>query len=698
MRTAIEASGSEVVVSFLTEANVPAILAARSAGVPVVVSERVHPGYHLIGRLRSLLRRLVYPLADAIVVQTTEIAQWMEDRLGLICEVIPNPVDSSSKTHVSDRAAPGGPYRLIAAGRLAPQKGFDLLIEAFAQVAADFPRWELTIFGEGTERAALEAAIVARGLQGRVALPGITENLPGVLGTADIFVHPARYEGFANVLLEALAAGCTCVATDSPGGAREILQDGRYGRLVPSEDVDAMAHALAALMGDARARQCYAAHAAEALTTLGLDRVAGLWLALFEGLLRRRMRGRTDVVMVINQLGEGGAERHLTWLMPALRRRGLAPLLFNLSGRGRNGLELLAQGIPVLRPLPSFVVSLLPGPLRRVAVRLQGTAALYACLRREQPTIAHFFLPEGYLIGAPVALAARVPRRLMSRRSLNCYARHPRVAHALERLLHRTLTLSLANSRAVAAELVQEGMPPERLRVLYNGVEAGTVEPSRRLAIRAQLGIGDNSLVFAIVANLYPYKGHEDLLRALALIRESLPADWALLCIGRDEGRGVELAALGETLGVGQNVHWLGERTDARELLASADAGLLCSHEEGFSNSVLEGMAAGLSMVVTDVGGNAEAVLDGECGLVVPAADPAALGAAILRLACDGALRARLGAAARERVLARFTLERCADRYWELYNAMGRGEEPPPLDGAGNVDGIVRTCPGAELK
>lgn len=688
LRTAIEASGSEVVVSFLTEANVPAILAARSAGVPVVVSERVHPGYHHIGRLRNLLRRLAYPLADAVVVQTKGIADWMDSQLGLICEVIPNPITPPLKTLASVNTDLGRPCRLLAAGRLAPQKGFDLLIEAFARVAEDFPSWNLIIYGEGSERSSLEAAISAHGMNGRISLPGITKDLPAVLNTADIFVHPARYEGFANVLLEALSAGCACIATDSPGGAREILQDGRYGRLVPPEDVDALSQALSMLMGDARARERYAAHSAGALKALKLDRIAGLWLGLFNGLLRRRKGGGGEVMMVINQLGEGGAERHLTWLVPTLHRRGLAPLVFNLSGRGRNGLELLAQGVPVLRPLPSLFISMSPRPLRRLLGRLQGAAALYACLRREKPPIAHFFLPEGYLTGAPVSWAARVPWRLMSRRSLNRYARHHRLAHAFERLLHRTLALSLANSHAVAAELIREGVPPERLRVLYNGIEAGTLDPDRRPAIRAQLGISDKSLVFVIVANLYPYKGHRDLLQALARIRDSLPRDWVLLCIGRDEGEGAELAVLGETLGISSNIRWLGERTDARELLAAADVSLLCSYEEGFSNSILEGMATGLPMVVTDVGGNAEAVLDGESGLVVPAANPAALAEALLQLAGDSELRARLGRAARKRVLARFTLERCADRYLELYQAMVRGEKPPSLDGVGDMHGV----------
>ena len=112
---------------------------------------------------------------------------------------------------------------------------------------------------------------------------------------------------------------------------------------------------------------------------------------------------------------------------------------------------------------------------------------------------------------------------------------------------------------------------------------------------------------------------------------------------------GERLRAQATALSIQDHVRFLDVRDDVPALLAASDIGIIASHQEGFSNAVLEGMAAGLAMAVTAVGGNPEAVIDGECGLVMPAKDPPALARALARLAGDPALRRRLGAAAQRR-------------------------------------------------
>ena len=143
-----------------------------------------------------------------------------------------------------------------------------------------------------------------------------------------------------------------------------------------------------------------------------------------------------------------------------------------------------------------------------------------------------------------------------------------------------------------------------------------------------------------------------------------------MLLAGRDEGLRPELEALAAKRGIAENVVFLGERSDVPRLLAAADFGLLTSHEEGFSNVVLEGMAAALPMIVTDVGGNAEAVLDGETGFVVPPSNPKAIGEAVLRLAGDRNLRKSLGDAGRKRVAEHFSMEACQNAHLELYRTL----------------------------
>ena len=205
------------------------------------------------------------------------------------------------------------------------------------------------------------------------------------------------------------------------------------------------------------------------------------------------------------------------------------------------------------------------------------------------------------------------------------------------------MTAILGNSRSVVRELSEmEGVPARRLGLIYNGIDvARFTDAGSRAATRAALGLGPQTLTLVIVGNLIPYKGHGDLLAALGQAAPRLPPDWRLLIVGRDEGIASSLQAQAAELGIGQKVCFLDTRNDVPEILNACDIGVLCSHQEGFSNAVLEGMASGLPMIVTDVGGNAEAVLDGECGIVVPPHDPARLADAIVRLANDPSLRAQ---------------------------------------------------------
>ncbi len=226
----------------------------------------------------------------------------------------------------------------------------------------------------------------------------------------------------------------------------------------------------------------------------------------------------------------------------------------------------------------------------------------------------------------------------------------------------------IGNSSAVAAQLIAECGDSDKVGVIHNGIELSPPSGQQaRMARRRELGIPEDAFVIATVANLIPYKGHADLLTALAGMRERLRGPWRLIVVGRDEGTGQDLKRQAEKLGIGTNILWLGERTNPQELLAAADLGVLPSHQEGFSNSLIEKMAQGLPVVATRVGGNSDAILDGESGWLVPVAKPTVLGDAIATLYEDPGLRARMGTAARKRVESFFTLEACVRRYLNLY-------------------------------
>jgi glycosyltransferase involved in cell wall biosynthesis len=226
------------------------------------------------------------------------------------------------------------------------------------------------------------------------------------------------------------------------------------------------------------------------------------------------------------------------------------------------------------------------------------------------------------------------------------------------------------NSHAVIDQLAEERVPRERLRLIYNGIQTRDVLPNDNSRTkRAELGIGDDALVLVVVANLIPYKGHADLIDALGLIKSELPQPWVLLVLGRDDGIGDSLKQHAQNVGVADDIHWLGSRRDVAAILNAADIGILCSHQEGFSNAVLEGMAAGLPMIVTDVGGNVEAVEDGLNGRVVPPREPRRLAEVLLEIARSPNKRL-MGEAGRHRVQGAFSLDACVDAYEALYREL----------------------------
>jgi glycosyltransferase involved in cell wall biosynthesis len=291
LRKAIRDSRPDVVVSFIDRVNVLSLLASRGIGVPVVVSERTDPGAYALGWMWEQLRAWTYPSAAALVAQTEAALRYFPSARGRLDRVIPNPVARGRMPAELSREAVG-PYRVLAMGRLGPEKGFDRLLAAFAQVTARFPGWELEIWGEGPERAALERDLSDLGLGTRARLPGIARDPTELMGSVDLFVLSSRFEGFPNVLCEAMASGLPVISYDCPSGPREIIRHEIDGLLVPPEGgVDALAATLARLMGDPAERRRLAARAPELADRFALDRVMGLWDEVLADVLSGPGRG-----------------------------------------------------------------------------------------------------------------------------------------------------------------------------------------------------------------------------------------------------------------------------------------------------------------------------------------------------------------------------------------------------------------------
>ncbi|MEW5961383.1 MAG: glycosyltransferase, partial [Chloroflexota bacterium] len=267
------------------------------------------------------------------------------------------------------------------------------------------------------------------------------------------------------------------------------------------------------------------------------------------------------------------------------------------------------------------------------------------------------------LAGVPVVIAGR-----RNERSGDIYLPW------LEKVVNRLVDAVFVVSKAVAEDAVSAGLvSSDKIYLIYNGIDLAPFATldvcSKAAQIRQQFNDEDNCVLAGVVANLTPRKGHSNLLQAAVHILIEQPKIKFLL-IGRDDGCRTELEQMSRDLGISDAVIFLGERHDIPVLLAAMDLQILPSRVEGFPVVALEGMASGLPLIVTDVGGSAEAVQDGVTGLVVPPANPEHLARAILCLGGNKALRQQMGQAGKARVRELFSIARIVEEHQHRYEQL----------------------------
>ena len=285
LRRKILALDPDMVVSFVDQTNVRTILSLLGSRVPVIVSERVHPGQNPLSPLWQFARRTTYPLASAVTVQTDDGADWFR-RFTRVkgAVVIPNATRFDCDVQAAAGAQPPATPRplILGMGRLAAQKGFDLLVQAFGRSGLAEAGWRLAILGEGPERKVLEGQAITLGLAGSVSLPGYVRDVGSWLRCADMFVLSSRFEGFPNALLEAMQVGVPSISFDCRSGPRELIQHGVNGCLVRPGDVDALADQMRLLGLDSGLRARLGAEATTVNETFSPARIYSRWLDLID--------------------------------------------------------------------------------------------------------------------------------------------------------------------------------------------------------------------------------------------------------------------------------------------------------------------------------------------------------------------------------------------------------------------------------
>ncbi len=286
----------DVAVAMIDTSCVTLALAAR--GLTNIVSAgsiRVHPPRRPTKALWKRIQSVAYGQLSAVVAQTGLTAAWLAAHTkARRIEVIPNPIQlplpASEPEIKPDAICKSGRKILLAAGRFVPQKGFDLLVSAFTNLAQRHPDWDLVITGEGPERELLQLQINASGLGSRILLPGWAGNLADWYRRADLYVMSSRFEGFPNTLAEAMAHGVPAVSFDCDTGPSDIIRHECDGLLVPPENAPALTAALDRLMADEDLRHRFGTAAQETRNRFSLETVARMWENMFGELLNQNRR------------------------------------------------------------------------------------------------------------------------------------------------------------------------------------------------------------------------------------------------------------------------------------------------------------------------------------------------------------------------------------------------------------------------
>ncbi|SKB46433.1 glycosyltransferase family 4 protein [Maribacter arcticus] len=269
----------DLLIGFMTNTNILTVLAAKSLKIPVLISERINPKFSILPKLWSIMRRLTYPSANYLIIQTEPIKHYFEafvkkDKL----KILPNPISSVHREFKEKINLPIKENIVLSVGRLSNQKGHDIAIKAFTKLKPN--NWELHIVGEGPKRKEYEELIIKLKMTDKIKLIGRDNNISNYYLKSKIFIFPSRFEGFPNALTEAMYMGLPSISTDCPTGPSELIDNDKNGYLIPVDDVENLTANLEILINNKSLRTKLGDNAALSVTHLEEDKVVEQWLKL----------------------------------------------------------------------------------------------------------------------------------------------------------------------------------------------------------------------------------------------------------------------------------------------------------------------------------------------------------------------------------------------------------------------------------
>ena len=368
---------------------------------------------------------------------------------------------------------------------------------------------------------------------------------------------------------------------------------------------------------------------------------------------------KTRIAFIIGTLNIGGTERHLLNLINNLDRRK-----YNID------LHLLNEEGKLFNQLDGFVRVFSPkGTIKSKFSHLVNFILTFARIKATNPKVIHCFLPQSYIFGGLIGFFLKKKNIIMSRRSLNFYHNNYKYIpiRKIEKFLHQKCRYILANSKAVYKNIVDEGAPKSRIKLIYNGV----IESKRKLLsvekTKKKLGLSfGKKTLFSCVANLIPYKNQFLIIKAASLLKK-VDDNFMILLIGSGEikyKRFLEDEISKRKLK--KHIVLIDQTKDIEDYYSVTDVGISSSKQEGFSNSILEFLYFKKPVIATDVGGNVD-IINQKNGILIENNNQDQLFAAMKKLISNKKEIARLGRGA-EKDIKKYTFAGMVKKYERIYD------------------------------
>lgn len=677
----IRSRGVQLVNTHLTTASWQGTLAGKITGVPVAAV--VH----------ATDRKTFFQNADHLIAVAGGVAEFLQEQgvpagkierlycgLDLRDVALATPMTpAEAKTSLQ---LPADALTVGIAASLIRRKGHRFLLEALQILESRGLRVHALVAGEGDQETELREQAERLGLEKRVHFLGFRRDVHEVMAAMDVFALPSEKEGLSIAVMEALAMSRPVVATQIPG-MDEVVKHGENGLLVPPGDAPALADALETLLRDPALRAHFAAQGKAFIEKhFEQSQCVSHVETFFQSIIARRAAALSaaqlgtaapppaspakipavaaTVTPAANEPTATASPDGATLAAPAphapLRvvqiiapskiagaERSTMSLCRGLSSRGHEVWLLIKDGSPMI-PVAAREDIDVAG--MRIAGKLNPFAVprLMRWIKRHRVDLVATQLSTASLWGSLAARLLGVPC-IATVRALNtktCYVFADRI---------------ICVSQAVKCHLVDQGIAPEKIRVVYNGIDLQRFQPVSDLgAAKSALGFAPDDLIVGVTAHLTRKKGHRYFLEAAARVAAQVPRAKFLLV-----GEGREREALETQVraaNLQDRVIFAGFQEDVLPYFAAMDVLVLPTiSKEGFGRVLVEAGAMEKAVISTQIGGTAEVVAHGESGLVVEAGQVEALAEAMLLLLGDQALRTRMGKAGRKRALALFSVE-----------------------------------------